>query len=261
MATPEIIKDMLDNAVHIGYKRQFWSPKMKNYIHGVQNGIHVFDLYKTVDKLEEVKAILKDYSEKGKEILFVGTKIQSRDLVKALAIETGHHYVIDKWVPGLLTNFSTLKKRITTFNKLEKDLETGVLDTMISKKEKSERIKEFEKLKKAYEGLKELKRTPDLLVIVDGHYENLSLVESRKLKIPSYALLGSTGDIDSCTNFIPCNVNSIKSIKYILDYLKPVLTKKKTEKLFSAQDNKNDFKKPEFKKPFVKKTESIEESK
>lgn len=254
MATPEIIKDMLDNAVHIGYKRQFWSPKMRDYIYGIQNWIHIFDLYKTVDKLDDIKAILKDYSEKWKEILFVWTKIQSRDLVKALAIETWHHYVIDKWVPGLLTNFSTLKKRIATFNKLEKDLESWVLDTMISKKEKSERMKEFEKLKKAYEWLKELKKTPDLLVVVDWHYESLSLIEAKKLKIPSFALLGSTWDIDSCTNFIPCNVNSIKSIKYILDYLKPILTKKKTERpAFVPQDRAE---KKDFKKPFIKRPES-----
>jgi small subunit ribosomal protein S2 len=97
---------------------------MRDYIHGIQNGIHVFDLFKTEAKLEEVKAILTALAENGKEILIVGTKVQARDLVKELAIATNHHYVIDKWVPGLLTNFATLKKRIATFNKIEKDIET-----------------------------------------------------------------------------------------------------------------------------------------
>jgi small subunit ribosomal protein S2 len=101
---------------------------------------------------------------------------------------------------------------------------------MLSKKEKAMKMKELEKLKKAYEGLKELKKTPDALLVIDGHYEGLALTEARILKIPSYSLLGSTGDIDSCTNFIPCNVNSIKAIKFILDYIKPTLTRKKVEK-------------------------------
>lgn len=232
-----LIKDMLDNAVHISNKRQYWSPKMRDYIYGVQNGIHVFDLYKTEKKLEELKETLTKLSETWKEILIVGTKLQARGLVKELAISTGHHYVNDKWVPGLLTNFSTLKKRITTYNKLEKDLETWVLD-MLSKKEKAIKIKELEKLRKAYEGLKELRKAPDAVFVIDGHYEWLALTESAKLKIPSYALLGSTGDIDSCTNFVPCNVNSIKAIKFIFDYIRPILTRKKIAKPFEAEEGK-----------------------
>ncbi|EKE28209.1 MAG: ribosomal protein S2 [uncultured bacterium (gcode 4)] len=235
MSDSTLIKEMLDNAVHIWYKRQYWSPKMRDYIHGIQNGIHVFDLYKTCAKLEEVRAILANLAENGKEVLIVGTKVQARDLVKELAISTNHHFVIDKWVPGLLTNFSTLKRRIFTYNKLEKDAETGVLD-MLTKKEKAMKMKELEKLKKAYEGLKELKKTPDAVFVIDGHYEGLALTEARILKIPSFALLGSTGDIDSCTNFIPCNVNSIKAIKFMLDQLKPTLTRKKIEKPFAAPE-------------------------
>lgn len=251
MSTP-LINDMLDNAVHISNKRQYWSPKMRDYIYGVQNWIHVFDLYKTAKKLEEMKDILAKLAENGKEILFVGTKVQARDLVKELAISTGHHYVIDKWVPGLLTNFATLKKRIATYNKLEKDLETWILDSL-TKKEKSVKIKELEKLRKAYEWLKELKKAPDAIFVVDGHYEWLALTECAKLKISSYAMLGSTWDIDSCTDFIPCNVNSIKSIKFILDYLKPVITRKKVAKPF---DNNTEPKKftPRNPNPIKKET-------
>ena len=236
-----LIKDMLDNAVHIWSKRQYWSPKMKNYIYGVQNSIHVFDLFKTAKKLEEVKEILSKLSDNWKEILIVWTKVQARDLVKDLAISTNHHFVIDKWVPGLLTNFSTLKRRIFTYNKLEKDSETWALD-MLTKKEKSVKLKELEKLKKAYEWLKELKKTPDALLVIDWHYEWLALTEARLLKIPSYALLGSTWDIDSCTNFVPCNVNSIKSIKFILDYLKSSIVRKKIQKPFEWENKpKNPF--------------------
>jgi small subunit ribosomal protein S2 len=199
---------------------------MRDYIFTIQNNIHVFDLYKTADKLEAVKALVADLSTKGKEILFVGTKVQAQDIIRTLALETGHHYVNSKWVPGLLTNFTTLKRRIATYVKLEKDLETGALD-MITKKERSEAMKVLEKLRKSYEGVKEMKKTPDLIFVIDGHYENLALTEARSLKIPSVALLGSTGDIDSCTHFVPCNVNSIKAIQFIADYLKPVLLRQK----------------------------------
>lgn len=229
MANTALIKDMLDNAVHIGHKRQFWSAKMRDYIYGIQNNIHVFDLYKTEVRITEVKRILEEANAKGKVALIVGTKLQARDTVKAIAEETGNYYINTKWVPGLLTNFPTIKKRIAAYNQIEKDLESGVLE-VLTKKEKASKLKELDKLQKAYEGIKDIKKTPDLLLVVDGHYESLALEEAKTLKIPTYALLGSTGDIDHCTDFIPCNVNSIKSIKFVLDYLKTAIKRtKKTE--------------------------------
>lgn len=220
---------MLDHAVHIGHKRQFWSAKMRDYIYGIQNNIHVFDLYKTETRITEVKKALEEANSKGKVVLLVGTKLQARDIVKTVAEETGSYYINTKWVPGLLTNFPTIKKRIAAYNQIEKDLQTGTLE-MLTKKEKASKLKELEKLRKAYEGIKDIKKTPDLLIVVDGHYESLALEEAKTLKIPTYALLGSTGDIDHCTDFVPCNVNSIKSIKFVLDYLKTAIKRvKKTE--------------------------------
>jgi small subunit ribosomal protein S2 len=218
-----LIKEMLEKAVHIGHKRQYWSPKMRNFIFGTQSHMHVFDLSKTIQKLEEVKSTLKDISEKGKTILFVGTKLQARDAILKIAKETGHLYVTNKWVPGLLTNFATIKQRIIAYNKLEKDLETGALD-VLTKKEKSQQVKLLGDLRDAYEGVKDIRRLPDAVVVVDGHFEAIALKETATLNIPSFALLGSTGDIDSCTNFIPCNVNSIISIDYILSLLQPAIT-------------------------------------
>ncbi len=229
MANTALIKDMLDNAVHIGHKRQFWSAKMRDYIYGIQNNIHVFDLYKTEVRITEVKKALEEATSKGKVVLIVGTKLQARDTVKAIAEETGNYYINTKWVPGLLTNFPTIKKRIAAYNQIEKDLETGALE-MLTKKEKASKLKELEKLRKAYEGIKDIKKTPDFLLVVDGHYESLALAEAQTLSIPTYALLGSTGDIDRCTDFVPSNVNSIKSIKFVLDYLKSSIKRvKKTE--------------------------------
>lgn len=221
------IKDMLDHAVHIGHKRQFWSAKMRDYVFGVQNGVHVFDLYKTAEKLEALKTTLADLNKAGKSILIVGTKFQARDLVKSVAEETGNYYINAKWVPGLLTNFHTLKKRIGVYNKIEKDLESGALD-VLTKKEKSQKMKELEKLKKAYQGIKDLRRVPDVMIVVDGFYETLALNEAKHLGLATYALLGSTGDIDKCTDFVPCNVNSIKSLDFVLSFIKPSLKRDKT---------------------------------
>lgn len=223
-----LIKSMLENAVHIGHKREFWSHKMRDYLFGVQNGVHVFDLYKTAEKLEEAKKVLEDYTSRGKSVLIVGTKIQTKDLVEALANGTGHFYVNSKWVPGLLTNFTTIKKRISYYAELERDLANGMFDNL-TKKEKAVKMKELEKLRTAYAGVKEMRRLPDLILVVDGHYEDLALTEAKTLKIPSVALLGSTGDIDKADYFVPCNVNSIKPLAFILGEIKNSIKPRKTE--------------------------------
>lgn len=219
---------MLENAVHIGHRREYWSPKMRNYIYGIQNGVHVFDLYKTAEKLEEIKAILEDLSSKGKTILFVGTKVQTKDLIEALATSTGHFYVNSKWVPGLLTNFSTIKKRISYYNELETSLSNGMLEGL-TKKEISVKMKELEKLREAYCGVKDMKKTPDVVVVADGHYEDLAITEARTMGVMTIAMLGSTGDIDKADYFVPCNVNSIKAIAFILGELKSAIKPRKTE--------------------------------
>lgn len=219
-------KDMLDHAVHIGSKRQYWSPKMRNYVYGVQNGVHVFDLRITEAKLEAMKSALADLSAKGKTVLLVGTKLQARETLAAFAQETNNFYIDSKWVPGLLTNFPTIKKRIATYNQIEKSAqEAGFVG--LTKKEISGKMKELEKLSKAYSGIKELKRVPDALFVIDGHFEQLALAEARSLKMPTYTLMGSTGDTDHTTDFVPCNVNSVKSIKFILEYLRPALKREK----------------------------------
>lgn len=228
MSNATLVQSMLENAVHIGHKREYWSPKMRNYIYGIQNGVHVFDLYKTAEKLAEVKAILEDLSSKGKSILFVGTKIQTKDLVEALATSTGQFYVNTKWVPGLLTNFTTIKKRIAYYNELEASLTNGMLDGL-TKKEVSVKMKELEKLKAAYVGVKDLKRAPDVVVVIDGHYEDLALTEAHTMGVTTVALLGSTGDIDKTDYFVPCNVNSIKALAFMLGELKSSIKARKSE--------------------------------
>jgi len=143
------LNEMFDNLLHIGNKKNYWNPKMKDYIYGTVNEIHVIDLTKTVQKVAEVKAALTDLHASGKKILFVSTKLQARDAFADLATQTGHYYVAEKWVPGLLTNFKTIKRRIATYVKLLKDSENGSLD-VLTKKEKAAKMLELEKLDKAF---------------------------------------------------------------------------------------------------------------
>lgn len=213
---------MLENAVHIGSRAKYWSPKMRDSLYGVQNGVHVFDLNITAKRIEAVKAAMTELSQKGKTILVVGTKMQAREIVREIGESTGAFYVNSKWVPGLLTNFPTLKKRIATYNEYEKSILSGGFEGL-TKKEGAMRMKELEKLHKAYAGIKDMKRTPDAVLVLDGHFESLALTEARKLGIPTFALLGSTGDIDMTTDYVPMNVNSVRSLKFVMEHLAPAL--------------------------------------
>lgn len=163
---------------------------MREYIYGAVNGIHVINLIKTEEKLEEVKTRLKELATEGKKILFVATKLQVRDSFKKLAEETGHYYVSEKWVPGLLTNFRTIKRRINTYLQLLKDSETGALN-VLTKKEKAAKLLELEKLDKAFAGLKEMKKIPEVLFAVDGIYEKQAIKEANTLKMNVFAIFNT----------------------------------------------------------------------
>lgn len=216
------LNSMFENLLHIWNKTNFWNAKMKPFIYGSVNGIHVINLIKTWEKLEEVKKELEELSKSGKKILFVATKIQSRDAFKKLAEETGHYYVTEKWVPGLLTNFRTIRKRINSYLELLRDSETWAFD-VLTKKEKASKMLELEKLDKAYSWLKEMKKIPDVVFASDGIYERQALREAEILNIKAYAVFNTNWDIDLVSNLIPANTNSPKSFDYITSELKSFL--------------------------------------
>jgi small subunit ribosomal protein S2 len=210
----KILNSMFDNLLHIGNKTNYWNPRMKDYIYGSVNGIHVINLVESAKKLEEVKAELKALHADGKKVLFVACKLQARDAFAKLAEETGHFYVTEKWVPGLLTNFRTIKKRIATYLQLLKDAEAGTFD-VLTKKEKAAKMLELEKLDRAYKGLKEMKKTPDVIFAIDGVFEAQAIKEANSLNLPAYAVLNTNGDDTVVTNCIPANTNSVKSVEFI----------------------------------------------
>jgi small subunit ribosomal protein S2 len=224
----QLLGAMFDNLLHIWNKINYWNPRMKSYIYGSVNWVHVFDLTKTVKKLDEVKKLLEEASKNGKVILFVATKLQARDAFEKLAEETGNHYVSEKWVPGLLTNFKTIRKRIGTYIKLLKDFEMNAFDGY-TKKEIAGKKLELEKLNTAYKGLKELKKVPDLVFVVDGVYEIQAIRECQRLGIDVVSISNTNGDDLVVQNLIPANTNSVKSLEFIATMLKPALANKRPQ--------------------------------
>lgn len=218
----KVLDSMFENLLHIWNKTNYWSPRMKDYIYGSVNGIHVINLIKTEQKLEEVKTRLKELATEGKKILFVATKLQVRDSFKELAESTGHYYVSEKWVPGLLTNFKTIKRRINTYLKLLKDSETGALD-MLTKKEKAAKLLELEKLDKAFKWLKEMKKIPEVVFAVDGIYEKQAVKEANTLNLNVFAIFNTNWDDTIVENLIPANTNSVKSMEFLAWNLKETL--------------------------------------
>ncbi len=239
------LNSMFDNLLHIGNKTNHWNPKMKEYIYGSSNGVHVFNLLKTATQLEAVKSELAELAKQGKKVLFVSTKLQARDAFSKLAVDTNNHFVNEKWVPGLLTNFKTIKKRINTYLQLLKESSNGSLD-MLTKKEKANKLLELEKLDRAFKGVKEMKRLPDIIFVVDGGYEIQAVKEAKSLNLPCYALANTNTNPDLVTNLIPANTNSIKSIEFIAEALKDVV------KSSGTPAKKGGFQKMNHKKPFNK---------
>jgi small subunit ribosomal protein S2 len=208
------LSEMFEANMHIGNKSNYRNPKVKDYIYGASNGVHVINLVKTADKIETLKAALTAATKEGKKVLIVATKLQVKDAFVKLAIDTGSFYVSEKWVPGLLTNFKTIKKRIATYIKLSEDLGSGALD-VLTKKEKAVKMLELEKLDKSFKWLKEMNRVPEIVFVVDGVFEAQALKEASILGLTSYQIINTNWDIDSASDFALANTNSTKAMAYL----------------------------------------------
>lgn len=192
---------------------------MKAFIYGSNNGVHIIDLTQTATQLGEVNAKLQELNANGKKVLFVATKLQARDAFAKLAEDTNNFFVAEKWVPGLLTNFKTIKVRISTYLKLIRDSEGTGFD-MLTKKEKAAKMLELEKLDKAFRGLKLMKKTPDAIFVVDGVFEKQAVKEAKSLGIPCFAIANTNGNPYEVECAIPANTNSVKSLDYLALALK-----------------------------------------
>jgi small subunit ribosomal protein S2 len=208
------MKELLEAGVHFGHQVKRWHPKMKKYIFGERNGIYIIDLQKTVKGLEEAYNFVKRLTIGGAPVLFVGTKKQSQDAIKEEAQRAGSFYVNQRWLGGMLTNFSTIKKSIEKLKKIETMKQDGTME-LLPKKEVASIEKEREKLEKNLSGIKNMTGFPGALFIVDPKKERIAVAEARKLSVPIVAIVDTNCDPDEVDYVIPGNDDAIRAIKLI----------------------------------------------
>ena len=208
------MKQLLEAGVHFGHQTRRWNPKMAPYIFTERNGIYIIDLQKTVKKLDEAYAFVRDVAANGGEVLFVGTKKQAADSIKEEAERCGMHYVNARWLGGMMTNFKTIQKRIDRLAQLRKMEEDGTFE-LLPKKEVVKLKLEIEKLEKFIGGIKHMKSLPAALFIVDPKKEKIAVSEARKLNIPIVAIVDTNCDPDEVDYVIPGNDDAIRAVKLI----------------------------------------------
>ncbi|MBQ7143871.1 MAG: 30S ribosomal protein S2 [Oscillospiraceae bacterium] len=208
------MKQLLEAGVHFGHQTRRWNPKMAEYIYMERNGIYIIDLQKTVRKLEEAYNFVRTVAENGQSILFVGTKKQAQDAVREEAGRVGQFYVNARWLGGMLTNFKTMRTRVDRLAQLKRMQEDGTFD-MLPKKEVVKLLHEMEKLEKYLGGVKEMKRLPGAMFVVDPRKEHNAISEARKLGIPIVAIVDTNCDPDEVDYVIPGNDDAIRAIRLI----------------------------------------------
>ncbi len=208
-------KELLEAACHFGHKREKWNPRMAPFIHSVRNGIHVIDLEKTHERLGKMCEQLRKLQKEGKSILFVSTKQQSTVFIEQLGKNLGQPVVTKKWIPGLLTNWATIKQRIKHYLDLQRSFQTGEVEKY-TKKEQTELRKELAKLDTALSGVAGMTGVPHAMFVVDAVRDKVAVLEARKLGIPVFGICDTNADPDLFTAFVPCNDDAVQSINIIL---------------------------------------------
>lgn len=208
------MKQLLEAGVHFGHQTRRWNPKMAPYIFTERNGIYIIDLQKTVKKMEEAYDFVKSESVEQKEVLFVGTKKQAQDSVKEEAERCSMHYVNERWLGGMLTNFKTIRTRVGRLTQLEKMQEDGTFD-LLPKKEVIKLKHEMEKLEKNLGGIKNMTRVPDVLFVVDPRKEKNAVAEAKILGIPVVGIVDTNCDPEEVDYVIPGNDDAIRAVKLI----------------------------------------------
>ena len=209
------MKQLLEAGVHFGHQTRRWNPKMAPYIYTERNGIHIIDLQKSVGMVDTAYEAIKNIVANGGTILFVGTKKQAQEAVKDEAIRSGMYFVNERWLGGMLTNFKTIKSRIAKLKEYEKMSEDGTFD-VLPKKEVIQIKKAWEKLEKNLGGIKEMKKLPDAIFVVDPKKERICIQEAHTLDIPVIGIADTNCDPDELTYVIPGNDDAIRAVKLIV---------------------------------------------
>jgi len=209
------MKQLLEAGVHFGHQTRRWNPKMAPYIYTERNGIHIIDLQKTVGMVDDAYRAVEDIVANGGTILFVGTKKQAQDAIKEEATRCGMFYVNERWLGGMLTNFKTIQSRIKRLQKIEEMSQDGTFD-VLPKKEVIALKKEWDKLEKNLGGIKNMKKIPDAIVIIDPKKERICVSEAHALNIPLIGIADTNCDPEELTYLIPGNDDAIRAVRLIV---------------------------------------------
>ncbi|MGN6477752.1 MAG: 30S ribosomal protein S2 [Flavipsychrobacter sp.] len=211
-------QQLLEAGVHFGHLKKKWNPKMLPYIFAEKNGIHIIDLNKTIEGLEESAAALKSIAKSGKKIMFVATKKQAKEIVSEAAAKVNMPFVTERWLGGMLTNFGTIRKSVKKMQSIEKMLQDGTMDS-VTKKERLTLTRSKDKMEKVLGGISQMGRIPAALFMVDMSHEHIALAEAKRLGITTFAMVDTNSDPTKVDFAIPSNDDATKSIAIIVNYL------------------------------------------
>lgn len=229
MAVAVDIKALLEAGVHFGHKTSRWHPKMAPYIHSKRQDSHIIDLTKTVEGLEKALPVITKTAASGKQILFVGTKKQTKDIVKAAAEKAGQAYVTERWIGGMLTNVATTTAQIKKLKDLEKRMASGDLEKRYNKLEVQRFQEEIDLLNSKYDGIKDLNGRPGLIIVVDTLADKNAIAEAKNLHIPVVGVVDTNADPSAIDYVVPGNDDAIKGTQLLLDYFVAAVAEGKTK--------------------------------
>ena len=209
---------LLEAGVHFGHQKRRWNPKMKEYIYTTRDDIYIIDLQKTARAIEKAYVALQEIAENGGKVLFVGTKKQAQEAAEENATRTNMYFINERWLGGTLTNFKTIKSRIRRMEEIEKMEADGTFD-LLPKKEVAGLKKEYEKLNKNLRGIRDMKKVPDALIIVDPRKEEIAIKEARILGIPVFGIVDTNCDPDMVDYVIPGNDDAVRAVKLVIGAL------------------------------------------
>ena len=232
-------QQLLEAGVHFGHLRKKWNPKMLPYIFAEKKGIHIIDLNKTIECLQETAAVLKQIARSGKKILFVGTKKQAKDIVTECAQKVNMPFVTERWLGGMLTNFNTVRKSVKKMQSIEKMLGDGSFDS-ITKKERLTLSRDKEKMEKVLGGIAQLSRIPAALFIVDIGHEHIALAEAKRLGVGTFGVVDTNCDPNKVDFAIPANDDATKSIAIITQYITAAIAEGLAERQAAKDEETED---------------------
>jgi len=224
------MKELLEAGVHFGHQTKRWNPKMKEYIFGQRNGIYIIDLQKTIRVFKDALQFIKSVAESGKEVLLVGTKKQAQDIIRDLSLKCESSYVNQRWLGGLLTNFSVIRGSVEKLIELDEMKEDGRWG-LFSKKEQSKQEKVYRKLSKNLGGIKNMLELPGALFVIDSTKEEIAIYEARKLNIPIVAVVDTNGDPEDIDHPIPGNDDAVRAIELFTSKISEAIIEGKKEKM------------------------------